>query len=346
MSDTYDNKVRSDSNATADRIIAALPDFSRKFFNSIRLTKSPRTRAQYAYDMQRFFTWLFEQAGFKECNHVTVQAKDIFDALTPDDIQEYISYLSVSKDGKTRSMPFIARNLATLKSFINHYILLGETTSNLSTFIKMPKIHDKEIKTLDSDQVQRMIDAVYDTTGMTQKQIDSHKYSVLRDTAILTLFFTTGMRVSELVGIDLNDIDFKDGTLLVTRKGGDQDTVYLSRTALESILSYVSDERNKYSSDEETALFLSQKRSRLSVKSVERLIAKYAKLAGVNVKVTPHTLRRTFGTNLYNKTGDIYLVADVLHHASVETTKKHYAKISENHKKIAAEVADELYRKK
>lgn len=345
MSDSYDNKVKSSSNNAADRIIENLPDFTRKYFNAIRLTKSPRTRAQYAYDMNRFFNWLWKQAGFKKANHITIQAKDIFDVLTYDDIQEYIAYLSVNEDGESTSVSFIARNLASLKSFINHYILLGETNTNLPTFIQTPKIHDKEIKTLDSDQVQRMLNAVYDTTGMTQKQIDAHQYTVLRDAAVITLFCTTGLRVSELVGIDFNDIDFNKATLVVTRKGGDQDTVYLSSNAIEAILSYVNEERNKYSSDEETALFLSQKRHRLSVKSVERIISKYAKLAGVNVKVTPHTLRRTFGTNLYNQTGDIYLVADVLHHASVETTRKHYAKISEDHKKIAAKIADDLFKK-
>lgn len=345
MSNTYENEIKTISNSKADVIVQQLPDFSRKYFNSIRLTKSPRTRLQYAYDMNRFFDWLWAQEGFKNVNKVSIQAKEIFDLLTPEDMQEYIAYLSVSDKGKSTSTAFIARNIATLKSFIKYYYVLQEIDKDLSRFIPTPKINDKEIKTLDVDQVNRMLESVFDTTNMTQKQIDAHNYIVLRDYAILSLFFSTGLRVSELVGIDLEDVDFKKGTLIVTRKGGNQDLIYLSKSCLKAIRSYIKSERDYYSSDNENALFMSQKRNRLSVKSVERLIQKYSKLAGVNIKVTPHTLRRTFGTNLYNQTGDIYLVADVLHHASVETTKKHYAKVSEDHKKIAAKVAEDLYKK-
>lgn len=349
MSNTYENKVKSDNNQKADEIVATLPDFCRKYFNSLRLNKAPRTRHQYAIDIQRFFNWLKIQAGFINENILTMTAHDCLDRLTVEDIQEYVTTLTAHKENggsKDYSEAFIARNIATLKSFFRYYYRLQEIQTNYGEFIDTPRLHNKEIKVLTIDQAERILDAILNEENMSKKEKDAHQFIVLRDYAVVITFFTTGIRVSELVGLDLSDFDREDGTIIVTRKGGDQDAVFLPQSTQKAINSYIEKERGfLIANTEEPALFVSLHHKRLSVRMVEDLLRKYARLAGVNVKVTPHTLRRTYGTNLYNRTGDIQLVADSLHHSSIETTRKHYARSTDDHKRQAAEAAEEMFKK-
>lgn len=345
MSDTYQQQVNDKCEIKINEVVKELPDFCKKYFYNLKLTKAPRTRLIYAYDTKRFFDWLRSIPSENDANTGFKTPHEMLDVLTVDDLHEYLNDIC-SNNSNSKSTAFLARNIATLKSFFKYYYRLGEIEKNLGDFIDTPQIKDKEIKILDNEQTQRILDAVFDTSNMTKKQLDVHKNTTYRDHAILTLFFTTGMRVSELVGLDIDNIDFKDKSLITTRKGGNQDTIYLSDNTIDAINNYLTYERTYLKGNtDEVALFISQKHARMSVQAIENMIKKYAKLAGVNVNVTPHTLRRTFGTNLYNHTGDIDLVATVLHHSSVDTTRKHYAKVSNEHKKIAANIADDLYNK-
>ena len=208
----------------------------------------------------------------------------------------------------------------------------------------LPKIPDNVIMTMDKSQVARILEAVSDTSGMSDGEIKRHNKIVKRDYAIMMLFFGTGIRVSELVGIDLSDIDFYNASLLITRKGGDQDEVFFPEIVENAIRDYVDNDRDTLLADKESsALFISMQHKRMTVRSVQVMIKGYAAKAGLNMKVTPHALRRTFGTNLYEETNDIYLVADALHHSSVETTRKHYANMSKEHKRLAAKKSSTLF---
>ena len=211
----------------------------------------------------------------------------------------------------------------------------------------VPKIPDKNIAVMDKEQVARILAAVKDTEGMSEGELKRHSKIITRDFAIMMLFFGTGIRVSELVGINVSDIDFYNASLLVTRKGGDEDEVYFGDEVEAALSEYLENGRDALLSANvsEQAFFLSMQHKRISVRNVETMIKGYAAKAGLNMKVTPHALRRTFGTNLYEETADIYLVADALHHSSVETTKKHYAKMSKDHKRIAASKSSTLFEK-
>ena len=352
----YRNELYVKLNSQADDIIAELPVFAKKFFSHIRIQgMSPRTRVQYAYDMRRFFDFLSKSAGFQNVDLKTATASDVLDKLTIDDIQEYIDSLEYytvknknNEDEKRLSSPSMkARRISCLRTFYRYYFKLGEITSNLADLMDIPKIPDKKIFTMDKDQVSRILAAVKDTEGLSEGELKRHNKIISRDYAILMLFFGTGIRVSELVGIDWDDIDFYEDSILVTRKGGDQDEVYFGEEVEEALSLYLEDGRDALlgKNVDEKAFFLSMQHKRLSVRNVEILIKNYALKAGLNSKITPHALRRTFGTNLYEETGDIYLVADALHHASVETTKKHYAKMSSDHKRIAAKKSSTLFNK-
>ncbi len=172
---------------------------------------------------------------------------------------------------------------------------------------------------------------------MTDKQKHYHKLTRDRDLALLTLLLGTGIRVSECVGLNISDIDFNVNGIKIIRKGGTEVIVYFGNEVKTALLEYL-EKRKKIipNSGHEDALFLSLQHKRLSVRSVQNLVKKYSKLVTTLKNISPHKLRSTYGTNLYRETGDIYLVADVLGHKDVNTTKKHYAEIEDERRRMAA----------
>lgn len=159
-----------------------------------------------------------------------------------------------------------------------------------------------------------------------------------RDVAILTLFLGTGIRISECVGLNLKDVDFETNSFKVVRKGGNEAILYFSDEVASALKQYISDrnQRLENAKKQETALFLSLQDSRISVRAVQNLVKKYSSIAAPLKKISPHKLRSTYGTALYRETKDIYVVADVLGHKDVNTTKKHYAAISNDIRREAA----------
>ena len=173
----------------------------------------------------------------------------------------------------------------------------------------------------------------------TKKELEYHAKTKMRDVAILTLLLGTGIRVSECVGLDIKDVDFDNDGIKVRRKGGYEAIVYFGEEVREALLRYM-DEREHMipSQGHEDALFLSMQNRRIAVRSVENLVKKYASRVTTLKKITPHKLRSTYGTTLYQETGDIYLVASVLGHKDVNTTRKHYANMDEERRRKAANV--------
>lgn len=195
----------------------------------------------------------------------------------------------------------------------------------------MPKIHEKVITRLEPNEIVNLLDEIDSGENLTQKQKDYHQKNRLRDIAIITLLLGTGMRVSECVGIDLTDIDFDLNAVKITRKGGNQSILYFGDEVRSALLNYISQRDTLYPNvSEENALFLSLQNKRISVRAVQNLVKKYSQLSVKLKNISPHKLRSTYGTNLYRESGDIYLVADVLGHKDVNTTRKHYAQMDDD----------------
>lgn len=210
-------------------------------------------------------------------------------------------------------------------------------SSNVASLVETPKFHEQAILRLEPNEVANLLDRAESGDGLTARQRRFHEATRIRDVAILTLFLGTGIRISELVGIDLDDINFEDSTFLVTRKGGKQSILAFGEEVWEALHAYW-EQRNDIVAQEghEQAFFLSLQRRRITARAVENLVKKYAAVTTPLKKITPHKLRSTYGTMLYHETRDIYLVADVLGHKDVNTTRKHYAAQSEEHARIAA----------
>ena len=181
--------------------------------------------------------------------------------------------------------------------------------------------------------------AMNGTAGLSPRQKQFHQKTKVRDCALLALMLGTGIRVSECVGLNLSDVDIKEQGIHIHRKGGKEATVYFSDEVAQYLERYLEERRTLGSietetgSQDEPALFLSLRKKRLTVRSVEYLVKKYASVATPKKKITPHKLRSSYGSALYAKTNDIYLVADILGHNDVNITRKFYAAIEEERRK-------------
>lgn len=320
-----------------------LPPFCTEFFRGIEPRTSTRTRIAYAYDLSVFFDFLKkENPVFAKMERMDFKLEQL-DQITVTDLEEYMEYLKYRFNEQNHEIMNqergIMRKISSLKSFYNYFFRTEKLTTNPAALVRLPKLHDKEIIRLDVDEVALLLDAVEQGEGLTEKQKAFHKRTRLRDLALLTLLLGTGIRVSECVGLDINDIDFKNGGIHIHRKGGKEVTVYFGSEVENALQDYL-DERFGIIPEEgsEQALFLSLQRKRMNVRSVENLVKKYAHIVTPLKKITPHKLRSTYGTNLYRETGDIYLVADVLGHSDVNTTKKHYAALEDERRRSARNV--------
>ena len=254
--------------------------------------------------------------------------------------EEYLDYMSLyQKDGKniTNEERGKARKLAALRSFYNYYFQSERIEKNTAALVPLPKRHEKEIIRLEPNEVAILLDQVEDGTKLTKKELEYHKKTKLRDVALLTLLLGTGIRVSECVGLDINDVDFNNGGIKIRRKGGYEAIVYFGDEVETALLDYLEQREHIIPAEgHENALFLSLQSRRMAVRSVENLVKKYASRVTTLKKITPHKLRSTYGTELYKETRDIYLVADVLGHKDVNTTRKHYAALEEQRRRQAA----------
>ena len=336
----YHEKVNNRNEVHLRELCAKLPVFCKQFFIGIESTTSSRTRIAYAYDLGIFFENLHETNPIYQKMEITHFPLQILDELKPMDIEEYLMYLKYYvKDGIEHSNDeqSLKRKLSSLKSFYNYYYRNELITQNPAAIVKMPKLHEKNIVRLDVDEVAILLDEVESGEKLTKRQQAYHEKTKVRDLAILTLMLGTGIRVSECVGLDMDDVDFKNNGIKIHRKGGKEVIVYFGEEVCEALLNYMEERENITPVEgHANALFLSMQNKRISVRSVENLVKKYSKLVTNLKNITPHKLRSTYGTNLYRETGDIYLVADVLGHKDVNTTKKHYAALEDERRRTAA----------
>lgn len=317
-----------------------LPAFASAFFRGIEPTTAPRTRIAYAVDLKVFFEYIQNSNPMYQNKEIREYELSLLTKLQASDIEEFLDYLKyyINPEGKeiTNSEAGLKRKLSSLRAFYNYYHTHQMINENPTLQVRMPKIREKNIIRMDPNEVAEFLDTVESGNKLTKNQLLFHEKSKVRDLAITTLLLGTGIRVSECVGIDIRDVDFNNDRINIVRKGGYESFVYFGEEVREALLSYL-EERNQQhpATGHENALFLSSRMQRISVRTVELLVKKYAKASVVTKKITPHKLRSTYGTELYKETGDIYLVADVLGHKDVNTTKKHYAALEEERRRSA-----------
>ena len=341
MSDfNYHEKLNIKNTKKLRDLISELPRFCGDFFRGVEPTTSAKTRIAYAYDLKVFFEFICNTNPAYKNTSIRDLRINILDSINSLDLEEFLEYLTYYKSDVKEyinSATGKKRKLTTIRSFYNYFYKKEMIDSNPAVLVDIPRINTKEIIRLDIDEVAKLLDEVESGESLTEKQKSYHNKTRLRDLAIITLLLGTGIRVSECVGLDIDDVDFNNDGIKIIRKGGNEAIIYFGdevRNALEDYLL----EREDITTQKghEDALFLSLQKRRISVRALENLVKKYSSLINSLKNITPHKLRSTYGTSLYQATGDIYLVADVLGHSDVNTTKKHYAAIEDTRRRSAA----------
>jgi len=337
----YQEKLAQENILKLRNMLKELPAFMGDYFRSLSDQTASLTRLGYALDYKIFFGYLSEEVlDGKPINAIEIE--DIA-RLTATDIEafmEYLTYYIPSYDQNaqiTNEAKGKSRKLAAVRGLFRYLYSKEKIKANPAELVGFPKIHAKTITTLEPDEIAKLLDEVDEGIKLSPQQKRFHGQTKLRDAAIITSLLGTGMRVSECVGLDMDHIDFDTNGLKVTRKGGDEMILYFGREVELALRSYLATRKTAAPmAGHETALFLSLQNRRITARAVQNLVKKYASLVTRLKNISPHKLRSTYGTQLYAETSDIYLVANVLGHADVNTTRKHYAKMDDSYRRQAA----------
>ena len=338
---TYREHTDTENILKLRQVLSTLPAFCKDYFRVIDSTTTTKTRISYAYDIRIFFQFLLDENPAFKNYAMTDFSVAVLDQIKAVDLEEYMEYLKVYQNGdktETNGERGLKRKISALRSFYAYYYKREMIHTNPTVLIDVPKIHDKSIIRLDTDEVALLLDYIeHCGDSLTGQKRVYYEKTKERDLAIVTLLLGTGIRVSECVGLDIEDVDFKNNGIKVTRKGGNEMVVYFGEEVEKALKRYLEiREGITPLAGHEHALFYSAQRKRMGVQAVENMVKKYSRQITTTKKITPHKLRSTYGTALYQETGDIYLVADVLGHKDVNTTKKHYAALDDARRRQAA----------
>jgi len=341
MMENYHDQIDAQNTMKLRELQKELPLFVQTYFTSLSDQTASRTRLAYAFDLKIFFGFLAEE--ILDCTNIKDITITDMSQIESDHIEMFMEYLSyyvplgdpdMSHQNKALGK---SRKLAAVRGLFKHLYMKKKITANPAELVAFPKIVQKSITTLEVDEIAKLLDEVDSGENLTPHQKQYHERTKLRDAAIITLLLGTGMRVSECVGLNIRDVDFETNGLRVIRKGGDEMILYFGAEVEAALKSYLPFRMEMdVQPDHKNALFLSLQNRRLTDRAIQNLVKKYASIITKLKNISPHKLRSTFGTQLYAETGDIYLVANVLGHADVNTTRKHYAKMDDNYRRRAA----------
>ncbi len=325
--------------AKAFALCAELPPFVTAYLSSRKGNSTAKTRVSYAYDLRHFFTWLRDSTPSLMDRDIRAVTTDDLAALRGSDIDAYVAHLWSTGNHYAG----VHRKFCCLNSFFLYLIRKDHLAAN--PMDKAEKItrnesrHQSRVIRLQPKEIPTLLDTVEGTNGsvrtdtyqgLSKRQRSALERNRVRDLAIFTVLLGTGIRVSECVGINISDLDLDNCTLEVDRKGAKRQKIALSDEVIAALADYLEQRKSITPADDADvdALFLSERRKRMSVQTVEVLVHKYTTLIGTKEHITPHKLRKTYGTELYNETGDIFLVAQALGHSDVNTTKQYYVEES------------------
>lgn len=309
------------------------PDYIKGFIRGIEPKTTTRTRLEYLRDLSYFFNFMKENNA--ELKNKKICIEDISN-LKFTDFEKYMEWL---KNPKVRYKDInqnttIKRRMASLKTFYKYLYTRDIIKENPIDKVLLPKIREKSIIKLTDNEIKEIFNKIEENNNKNPKSKLFQEKTKIKNLTIFSILLGTGIRVSELVGIDTDDIDIKNTSIRIKRKGAKEQVIYFSDEIAKILIKYL-EYRNKITAknnESEKALFLSRNYTRMTTKTVQRIVTRYCKKVCPNKHITPHKLRSTYGTNLYNATNDIYLVASVLGHNDINTTKKFYADMEEQRK--------------
>ena len=297
------------------------PDYLNSFldYSVTILNKSPNSIKEYNYDLVMFLKFI--KLRFKLTNETDFSAITILDIpiseirkIKLDDIHAFLSYLTTEHHSKAATR---ARKVSTIRIFFKYLSQkAGLIDTNPAQNLETPKQEKRMPKYLSLDESKKLL-------AITANEEDNR--NAKRNYAIITIFLNCGIRLSELVGINIKNIDFSENKLTVIGKGNKERTIYLNKSCVNAINDYISNSRPregiKY--DSKDALFLSERKERISNRTVQSVVKKELQKAGLDInKYSVHKLRHTAATLMYQYGGvDIRALQELLGHESISTTE-------------------------
>ena len=299
---------------------AELPPFVKQYFDSRQMRLSLKTMISYAYDFLLFFRFLSEvNPAFEKKSTVHFTIADL-GLLSVEDMEEFMSWQRKTCESNTT----INRRLSSVSSLYDYLIKRDYLVmKNPVSLIDREKRVKKPIIHLEKDETLALKYAIKTGYGFNDNQVEKNKHSE-RDYAIFTIFLNEGLRVSELVNINVSDVNLDKHIVRILRKGGNSQDIYLSDQSSEALYEYLK-VRSKYLTKEtesEKALFVSQKHSRMSVRNVELMCKKYMNMSNPEKAeiISPHKLRATFATDFYEEEPNMLLLKEKMGHSNIQTT--------------------------
>lgn len=342
-SDKPDNIVQKEAEIfeQCEAIENELPRFLRGFFSYLRGNVLPMTRLAYLQDIHFFFNYLIDETGLVEADETSKIKASELNRVRAIDVNMFIDYCRKYKVETDNTVTIYENNNKTLarkKSSISvlfKYLYRDELVEKNITDgfdpIRVPKAGEREIKALQDDEVMIMLDAVTNGTGLTRHQKSYWDKTKKRDKAILILFLTYGLRLSELQQLNLSSFNFGRGEFKIYRKRGKESVMPINDSVFETLNDYIKNERpkeEKIKAGNKDALFLSLQGSRLTERRIRDLVKKYTAIAlktSTKAGYSPHKLRATAATSLIGRGNSIYDVAALLDHEQVTTTQLYAA---------------------
>ena len=323
-----------------------MPRFVTEYIIEYYNGESINTQIGYAIDIRVFLNYL-RLAVFPEVDDIKNFKISHINSITVSDLISFKSYLkeyeqvSISPSGKPikriyRNSAFgINRKMSAVRGLFIYLYKTEQIDQNITDKVDFAKLHQKIKKPLTTQETLSLIDVIYNGEKYFEgRLLTEYQKRKLRDIAIFTTYLGTGIRVSELCNLKINDIDFETQSFIVTRKGGDQQEIFMPPQVENHILEYI--ESVKESRPEgNSPLFLSRQNSQMTAAGVEKLLKNYCLTAGITHpdKTRPHALRRTFACRLLEDGVDIKMVAELMGHKNIEVTHRYYAQYSQKARK-------------
>lgn len=319
-----------------DELKHRLPQYMHDYVIQLAISHQIRTCIAYTRELLTFLAYIQEMNPNYANKSLSEIPHEAISQITSRDINEYIVYLT-SHQGKNRHKngnAALQRSMSALRSYFAYEENEETITKNpMPKAAKPQRVMEQPIERLSTEQAKELLVGVESVQTKSERSEMFRKRTRLRDRAIVMLLLNTGIRISECVGLDVTDINDNDQSFVVVRKGGNKERLYLNDEAYAAIIDYIEEERPAYAPKGETALFISNRKQRMSVGSIQAMLKTYGEsVLDLDDNLHPHTLRRTYGTLLYEATTDIALVSTTLGHKSLDTTRKHYADVSEKQK--------------
>lgn len=338
-SDKPDNVIRNENEiiVECEGIEKELPRFLRGFFAYLKGNVLPMTRLAYLHDIRFFMRYLIDETDLTEATETKDIKASELNEVKAVDVNMFIDYCRNYKVETDRAVTYYtndSKSLARKKSSVSvmfKYLYRDELVDKNITDgfdpIRVPKPGEKEIKALQDDEVMIMLDAVSTGEGLTKREYDYWEKTKKRDKAILIVFLTYGLRLSELQQLNVSSFNFNRGEFKIYRKRGKESIMPLNNSVTAVIHDYIDNERpsdSELAPEDKDALFVSLQGKRLTQRQIRELVKKYTAIALNTTRkggYSPHKLRATAATSLIGRGNSIFDVAALLDHEQVTTTQ-------------------------